>query len=61
MTARQIDDLGLIGLGVALIVGWIMNIVAVIGLIGGDVSAELIVRVVGVFVAPLGAAFGYLL
>ena len=39
--------------------GWIANLVKIIGMINGDVTAMLIVRIVGVFAAPVGAVLGY--
>lgn len=47
---------------VALIVGgigWVWNIIKLIALVGGDINVELVLRVVGIFVAPFGAIFGY--
>lgn len=55
------DDLwGLVGIGIVLFgaVGWIMNIVAVAQ--SDVVSGMVILRVVGIFMAPLGAVLGYL-
>ena len=44
---------------IAGIVGWVMNIVNLIGTIGSSIDAEFVLRLVGVFVAPLGAILGY--
>ena len=41
------------------VVGWIINVVEVITMTGGDVTTEFILRCVGVPVAPLGAIFGW--
>lgn len=41
-------------------VGWVANIVKLIYMIGSDVTTMFIVRIVGVFAAPLGAILGYL-
>lgn len=40
--------------------GWIANVVKFVGLLGGDVTAMFIARIVGVFVAPLGSILGFL-
>lgn len=40
--------------------GWILNIIKMFGMLGGDVSAMLIARIVGIILAPLGAILGYL-
>jgi hypothetical protein len=48
-----------IGLWAAAIGGWIANIVKVFGMLGGDVSAMFIARLVGIFAAPLGAILGF--
>jgi hypothetical protein len=42
----------LLGIG-----GWVNNIVTLFGLDG--MSGEMVLRVVGIFVAPLGAVLGY--
>jgi len=42
------------------IIGWVINIVKLAGMIGADISAELVIRAVGIFFAPLGAVMGYL-
>jgi hypothetical protein len=47
-------SLAIIGL-----VGWVKNLIKLIGLFGEDVTAELAIRLVGVIVAPLGAVAGY--
>ena len=44
----------------ACIVGWIMNIVAIAHTGFSDMSGMLILRVVGIFIAPLGAILGYI-
>lgn len=39
--------------------GWVWNIVKLIGLIDGPVTAMFIGRIVGIFAAPLGAVLGF--
>lgn len=39
--------------------GWVMNIVSIISAIDGPINAMLLIRVAGVFFAPLGAVIGY--
>jgi len=41
--------------------GWVLNVIDIIRLTGGDnlVTAELVIRCVGVFIVPLGAVFGW--
>lgn len=39
--------------------GWIANIVKLVG-ISGEIGGMFIVRVIGIFVAPLGSILGYL-
>jgi hypothetical protein len=46
-------------LGVAVAIGWVLNIIQIIAMIGGEFTAELVVRLVGVPVVPLGAILGY--
>jgi hypothetical protein len=47
---------------IAAIYGYISNIIKIVGMFGQDlnsVAVELIIRGIGVFVAPLGAVAGY--
>ncbi len=51
--------LAIISVLLALLYGWVMNIVALFGLSLATVNiGELILRVAGVFVAPLGSIMG---
>lgn len=43
----------------AMIYGWFANLVYLFGMLGGDVNALFIARVVGLFLAPMGAILGY--
>jgi len=52
--------LALVGLWFLGLGGWIANIVKLYGLIDGGVTAMFVVRSIGVFVAPLGAALGFI-
>lgn len=56
----MIYGLVVIGLWVAMIVGWVMNIVALIGFSGtiATMGALEIARIIGIFVAPLGSILG---
>jgi hypothetical protein len=40
-------------------IGWVINIVKLVGLIGADIGTEFVLRVVGVIVAPLGSIMGW--
>lgn len=40
--------------------GWGWNVVKLLGMLDGGVTAVFVVRIVGVFVAPLGGIVGYL-
>lgn len=55
------DWAGLFGLAivVASVIGWILNIVKFFGILDGAVTAMFIARIVGFFLAPLGAVLGY--
>lgn len=48
-----------IGLWIAIVGGWIANIVKLIGLLDGPINAWLVARAVGVLAAPLGVVLGY--
>ena len=51
-----------LGLGVVIfgIGGWVANVSKLLGMFDGDVTAMFIARIVGVFMAPLGAVLGYI-
>lgn len=40
--------------------GWIWNIVKIVGSDFGTITGMLVMRVIGVFVAPLGCVLGFL-
>ena len=40
--------------------GWVMNIVKVFGSSFDPIAGQVVLRVVGIFVPPLGAVMGYL-
>jgi hypothetical protein len=39
--------------------GWVLNVVKLIGMLDGEVTAMFLARVVGMFAAPLGAILGF--
>lgn len=51
----------LFGIGFMLVfmVGWIMNIVKVIGLNFDAITGEHVIRIAGIFLAPVGGVAGY--
>lgn len=55
-TSVELFCVGLVLLGIG---GWIANVVKLIGMLDGSVTAMFIARVVGVFAAPLGAILGF--
>lgn len=57
---HHITPLAILGLWLASIVGWCMNIWAIFASVGGGALTTMFVaRCVGVLVAPLGAILGY--
>lgn len=44
---------------IAAAIGWVMNIITLIGIINDPITGIFIMRVVGIFVPPLGAVLGY--
>ena len=40
--------------------GWVWNIVKIVGSDFGQITGLLVMRVIGVFLAPLGAVLGFL-
>jgi len=57
-TAAGIGGLFFIGVILAGIVGWIMNIVKLVAQFDADLTAEIVLRIVGIPVAPIGAIMG---
>lgn len=52
-----------IAVAIALVLGWVLNIVTLFGMASTpvtDVTLMFILRVVGIFVPPLGGVLGYL-
>ncbi len=49
-----------IGIAIAAIVGWVMNIITIAHSSFDVLTGMLILRIVGIFVGPLGAVLGYL-
>ena len=47
-------------IGLFLGIGWLINIYKVVGMFSSDVTAELILRVVGIFVVPFGGIMGWM-
>jgi hypothetical protein len=45
---------------VASVIGWAMNIIAIAHTNFNNVTGMLVLRVIGIFVAPLGAVLGYI-
>lgn len=60
VTGEAISAIIYLAIFIAFVVGYIGNIVKLIGLFGDGFTAELIIRLVGVFAAPLGAIAGYI-
>ena len=52
--------LGYIGLVVTIISGWILNIVKLTDCNFDPINAETVLRLVGIFVAPLGVVLGFI-
>ena len=53
--ALFIIALWVLGLG-----GWVANIVKLVGMDFGAITGLLIVRAIGIFIAPLGAVMGFI-
>lgn len=50
--------LALIGLWLALFYGWVVNIIAFIGMLDGGFTAMFVARMVGIVLFPLGGILG---
>ena len=42
------------------VIGWIMNIVKITDCVFSPLSSEAVIRVIGSFIAPIGAVLGYI-
>ena len=42
------------------VIGWVRNIFILIGMASAEISAEFVLRLVGIPFAPLGAVMGYI-
>ncbi len=57
-----IAEVGIIAWAILLLVlgvGWVMNIVTIIGMLSDPITGMFIFRCVGIFVMPLGGVLGY--
>lgn len=45
---------------IAAVWGWVWNIVKIVAIAGDPIGGMLVVRCIGIFVAPLGAVLGFL-
>jgi hypothetical protein len=59
MKAVTIIQLGVIGVGLLGVVGWAMNIFAIIDSNLHELTGLLLLRLFGVFVVPLGSILGW--
>ena len=48
-----------IGLFLGGLFGWVMNIIELIGMTFDPITGMAVARIIGIFVAPLGAVLGY--
>lgn len=60
MSAELFGMLTIIGLWIAGLVGWVMNIMALYHMSFATITGELVLRCVGIFVAPIGSVMGFL-
>jgi hypothetical protein len=56
--AQLIWALAVITFWIAVLVGWVLNIITVVHADFSTLTGELIVRCAGIFVAPIGAVMG---
>ena len=60
MRAMDVASLVWLGIVVALVTGWVLNIITLAHSSFDVITGMLVLRVVGIFVAPLGTILGYL-
>jgi hypothetical protein len=44
---------------IGMITGWVLNVIAIVHTMHGPLTAELAIRIVGIFVVPLGGVMGF--
>jgi hypothetical protein len=49
-----------IGIWIASAIGWIMNIITLAGSSFDPLTGMVVLRIIGIFVAPLGVVLGYI-
>jgi hypothetical protein len=59
MNGAVIAWLVYVGVVIAALCGWVMNIITIAHSNFNDITGMLVLRVVGIFVAPLGAVLGF--
>lgn len=59
MNIRDYMNLSIVVFALLGIGGWVANIVKLIGILDGGLTAMFVARIVGVFAAPLGAVLGF--
>jgi hypothetical protein len=66
MSFRKTGDAPALALTLAIIVlcvlalgGWANNVIQLIGMLGGEVTAFFLARLAGVFIPPLGVVLGF--
>lgn len=57
---ESIVNLSVIGIVIAAVYGWIANIISLVHMLDGNVTAMFVARIAGVFVAPLGSILGFI-
>ena len=57
---RAIIVLAYLAFLIAVVYGYINNIVSLVGMLGGDVTALFVARCIGFFAIPLGVVLGYI-
>jgi hypothetical protein len=60
MKGNLLVSLTVIAIALAGLVGWVMNIIAITQSNFSDITGILVLRVIGVFMSPLGAIMGYI-
>jgi len=49
-----------LAIAIVFLIGWVMNIYQIVQMWGGEITAKFIVKIVGIFVAPVGAVLGFI-
>lgn len=49
----------IVGISILCVMGWVMNIIALVNMMGNEIGGEFILRCIGIPTVPLGIVMGW--